>query len=285
MLSQWQCLQQNLGIWHGAFRQFSPDSELVKETPSVLTLEETEPGQTMELTLERTPAEEDKQVNHITFTAPGPAPATYFFESGTFSQGSAQWSSFGQFITEFSLNADQRRVRFVVAYQSTQRYTSAIKYVTLICETQPDGPTFTEGPLTLAALSGDSQGTVDSLSVVTREFGKGTSDWSLADGRLVCKEQFDQSSWLLTLEQQAKETDATGNGAIAFRALSEDEPDYQLMLLPDGAYCFLPIEIAQGQAFRVEVGWQRANRHRTRLIRYYDERGVWLHSALVEDAP
>ena len=101
--SQWECIKENIGVWQGSFMQFSPEGELVKDTPSVLKLEETEPDQTMVLTLERMPADEPKKVNNLTFTYPGPAPYTYFFRCGAFSQGSSQWSSFGQFVTEFSL--------------------------------------------------------------------------------------------------------------------------------------------------------------------------------------
>ena len=76
MVSQWQCIQQNIGTWHGSFMQISPGGELVKDTPRVLTLEETELDKTMALTLERFPAGEDKKVNRLTFTAPGPAPTS-----------------------------------------------------------------------------------------------------------------------------------------------------------------------------------------------------------------
>ncbi|MEL6456600.1 MAG: DUF3598 family protein, partial [Cyanobacteria bacterium J06623_5] len=116
MLSQWQCIQQNIGTWHGTFAQFSPDGDLVKETPSVLTLEETQPGQRMQLTLERTPDGGTTDITRRSFSAPGPAPYVYFFESGAFSQGTAQWSKFGQFGAEMSLKVGDRRVRFVIMY-------------------------------------------------------------------------------------------------------------------------------------------------------------------------
>ena len=52
---QWDCIRQNIGTWHGSFSQFSPSGELVKDTPSVLTLEETDPGKIIFLTLDRFP--------------------------------------------------------------------------------------------------------------------------------------------------------------------------------------------------------------------------------------
>ena len=283
--SQWECIKENIGVWQGSFMQFSPEGELVKDTPSVLKLEETEPDQTMVLTLERMPADEPKKVNNLTFTYPGPAPYTYFFRCGAFSQGSSQWSSFGQFVTEFSLKVCDRRVRFVVAYDSTQRYTSALKYVTLICETQPGGTQFKAQSLTINQLLGEWKGVGEVLDPIDGSFREhGGSRWKLAkmsdEGFSLCSEEMlGESTCGVVLES---------GGAIApqqpidFNAV-EDGQDYRLMLLSKGAYCFLPREIRQNSEFRIEVGWVSETKVRSRFIRYYDPRGVWTHSALIED--
>ncbi|MEM6448980.1 MAG: DUF3598 family protein [Cyanobacteria bacterium P01_D01_bin.105] len=303
--SQWDCIRQNMGVWHGSFKQFSADGVLLKDTPSVLSLKETAPNQTMALTLERSPQDEPKKVNTLTFTYPGPAPYTYFFESGAFSQGSAQWSSFGQFVTEFSLKVGDRRVRFVVAYEGTPSYTSALNYVTLICETQTGGTPFKIEPVALQQMMGTWQGGGEMLSS--------------ADGRL---EKSDGSQWQLVLlgehlltwcckeqplGQRAQSVDAqsvdaqlvemtgdklTGEAALATQtAIQTVVPlkdkksaiPYQLMLLPNRAYCLLPQEIRRDCSFRIEVGWLSEWGERSRFIRYYDRRGVWTHSALLTD--
>lgn len=296
--SQWQNIRQNLGTWHGSFLQFSPEGKQISETPSVLTLEETEPDKTMALTLTRTPTDGREKVNRLTFTAPGPAPYTYFFESGTFSQGSAQWSSFGQFGTEVSLKVGDRRVRYVIMYEGTTHYTSTIKYVTLICETQTGGTQFAETTLTAKQLWGHWQGTSEILVATSGEITGGASDWQFThDLSLICQENVDRPntnhenqpalnqpalsllgdrSGLLTLENvlSLKEmSEGSLKGALT----------YQLMLLPKGAYCLLPQEICLEQAFRIEVGWLGEDGRRERLIRYYDNRGVWMASSLITD--
>lgn len=279
MRSQWECLQQNIGVWHGAFLQFSPEGAQVKETPSVLTLKETEPDQTIELILEREPDDGSKKVNRLTFNAPGPAPATYFFEDGSFSQGASQWSAFGQFPTEFSLKVGDRRVRFVVMYESTQSYTSKVKYVTLICETQVDGAEFVEGKLGAAQLAGTCAGTATVLDSRTGDFGTGKSHWHFDDQlSLVSKEQFSEGKHSLMMTGAH-----VSENCLVLQPKSDDELAYQLMLLPKGAYCLLPQEIKREKPFRIEVGWVSEVGERSRFIRYYDTRGVWTNSALIAD--
>ncbi len=307
--SQWECLRQNIGTWHGSFTQFSPAGELVEDTPSVLTLAETEPDQTMELTLERFPSDEAKKVNQLKFTAPGPAPAVYFFENGSFSQGSPQWSSFGQFGAEISLKVGDRRVRYVIMYEGTSRYTSVPKYVTLICETQSEGTQFAESELKAEQLLGEWSGTAGMVGATGETVTAGISRWQLSeDLKLVCKEQFDndpqtngpQTHSPRTREYQThyplilcvegdRQNTVTSDHLILFEAAqkteSEDFLSYQLMLLPKGAYVLLPQEIKKESAFRIEVGWLSVEGVRSRFIRHYDTRGVWIDSVLVEDRP
>ncbi|MEL6353488.1 MAG: DUF3598 family protein [Cyanobacteria bacterium J06627_28] len=285
MRSQWECLQQNIGIWHGAFLQFSPEGTQVKETPSVLTLKETEPDQTIELILEREPDDGPKKVNRLTFNAPGPAPATYFFEEGSFSQGASQWSAFGQFPTEFSLKVGDRRVRFVVMYESTQRYTSQVKYVTLICETQTDGTQFVDDRLTATQLAGSCEGTATVFDSRTGDFLMGESHWRFDDElSLVSKEQFSDGEHSLVMSGLRMSGAHASETCLALQPKSDDELVYQLMLLPKGAYCLLPQEIKREKAFRIEVGWVSEDGARSRFIRYYDTRGVWTNSALISDS-
>jgi len=280
--NQWNCIRQNIGTWHGSFSQFSPTGELVKDTPSVLTLEETELDKTMVLTLERFPEGGQNKVNRLTFTAPGPAPSVYFFESGAFAQGSAQWSSFGQFGTEISLKVGDRRVRYVVMYEGTSQYTSQLKYVTLICETQEDGTQFIEEALSVEQLIGAWKGSTEVIYSTGKPFTIGTSQWQLTkDLGLSCTDKFDDKTQTLSVTSDVEDTQSYEN--LVRLKSTGDALDYQLMLLPKGAYCLLPQEIKRERTFRIEVGWLSAQGQRQRLIRYYDTRGVWTSSALVTD--
>jgi len=290
--NQWECIRQNIGTWHGAFVQFSPAGEQVSSTPSILKLEETAPDQTMALTLERFPEGGEKKVNRLTFTAPGPAPYTYFFTDGTFSQGSPQWSSFGQFGTEVSLKVGDRRVRYVIMYHSTSHYTSEIKYVTLICERQEGGTQFEEKALTAENLLGTWEGTAEVIYATGEPFTTGNSEWQLtADLSLACKEAFDNTVRTLRFKRDLEKQDTDGNEpitdglekAIHLKATEDQQLNHQLMLLPNGAYCLLPQEIKKEAEFRIEVGWIDSAGGRSRLVRYYDTRGVWTASALIKD--
>ena len=289
-LSQWECLRQNVGVWQGSFIQFSPGGEKEKETPSTLTLEETEADKTMSLVLERFPEDGEKKTNRLTFTAPGPAPSIYFFADGSFSQGAAQWSSFGQFGAEFSLKVGDKRVRFVVMYEGTASYTSQLKYVTLICETQADGSEFSRVSTDAEQLLGHWQGRAEAICSTQATFTQGEGRWQLSNElSLTCHEQFKAedapfSKAVLTLQAESEQTDTLHSKSLLSFTDKNSQLDYQIMLLPKGAYCLLPREIRREKAFRLEVGWLNVEKERTRFIRYYDERGVWVGSALVEDS-
>ena len=286
MNAQWDCIRQNIGTWHGSFTKFSPQGEQLKDTPSVLTLEETEPGEKIKLTLERTPPGESTDTVHKEFSAPGPAPYVYFFESGAFSQGSLQWAAFSQFGAEMSIKVEDRRARFVIMYESNSEGTSKIKYVTLIRETQTDGTQFDEPSLSLKQLSGKWAGDVQVLHASMDPLSEGSSEWQLENSTLISKETFDEAEPSLSLSGEF-ELEATDGKPVSL----EGDLTYQLMPLPNGIYCLLPQTIRKGEAFRIEAGWLRKSGAqfsdgdvlRSRLIRYYDSQGVWTHTALIED--
>lgn len=292
MISQWACIRKNIGTWHGSFTQFSPAGEQVKETPSVLTLEESELGEKMQITLVRSPQNESTSTITQSFIYPGPAPYVYFFETGAFAQGSSQWSAFGQFGAEMSLKVQDQRVRFVAMYEGTSSGTSQIKYVTLIRETKGKKTPFTEPSLTPEQLLGRWVGKVSALSATIQPMTSGTSDcrFDYSQGWL-SHERLDSTDPATekTLEKTPEKTLSLAVES-PLEAASTSAPmilqgalTYQLMPLPNGAYCLLPKIIFKGTAFRIEVGWLQAT-GRSRLIRYYDSRGVWMQSALIEDS-
>ena len=287
MMTQWQCIQQNIGIWQGSFTQFSPAGEQVKDTPSVLTLAETESG-VMQLTLERTP--EGKPPNVVTqkFSAPGPAPYIYFFETGAFSQGSAQWAAFDQFGAEMSLKVDDRRVRFVVMYASTANGTGKLKYVTLIRETQPGGTSFSEPDLKIEQLIASFKGDVNILHADMSPMMVGHSRWhaeTTDSGVVLNSGEYGERDRGFVQELSLSAEQLPERSHAQKVILLQADLTYQLMLLPNGAYCLLPQTIKKATAFRIEVGWFRRDGERSRLTRYYDDRGVWTASALIADRP
>lgn len=278
MKSQWDCIRQNIGTWHGSFTQFSPEGQQTKDVPSVLRLEETEPGEKMQLSLERTPPGESTDTTRRSFSAPGPAPYVYFFEDGSFSQGSSQWAAFSQFGAEMSIKAADRRVRFVIMYEGNSEGTSQLKYVTLIRETQAEGSQFDEPDLLLDQLSGEWSGAASVLYASIDAASKGNSDWQLENSTLTSKETFDETVQALSLSGDLDLASGDRKPVILKENLT-----YQLMPLPNGTYCLVPQTIGKGEAFRVEVGWLSGEGVRSRLIRYYDTQGVWTHTALIED--
>ncbi|MGB3296885.1 MAG: DUF3598 family protein [Phormidesmis sp.] len=305
MTSQWQCIQKNIGTWQGSFTQFSPDGEQLKDTPSVLTLAETEPGKKMQLTLERSPLGGSTETTRREFTAPGPAPYVYFFESGAFSQGSSQWAAFGGFGAEMSIKLGDRRARFVIMYEGTSDGTSPIKYVTLIRETRTGGSQFTELDLTPAQIMGSWRGTSSVLSASMEPMTAGHSNWTLNHSALNCQDAFEREVDKAA-EEEIKALLLTHHYDHSVLSLSrpillEGELTYQLMPLPNGTYCLMPHTLKKDVEFRIEAGWlssqkgrsqntasaadrpQKAALKRSRLIRYYNSRSVWTHSALIED--
>ncbi len=286
MKVQWECIRENIGTWQGSFTQFSPEGVQIKDTPSILTLEETELEQKMKLTLERTPPDGSTDITRREFSAPGPAPYVYFFENGAFSQGSAQWSAFGQFGAEMSLKAGDRRLRFVIMYDGTSREASQLKYVTLIRERQKGGTQFTEPNTTIEQLQGDWKGTSSVLHATMEPMTEGRSKWSLDSSVLECVDTFEQR-----IESVHLSVDDAMTTQNRFFDLKEDLI-YRLMMLPNGAYCLLPFVIEKNIYFRIEVGWMSADGGRShspsvgrsRLVRYYDNRGIWTDSAFIEDS-
>lgn len=296
MISQWQCIRQNIGTWHGSFTQFSPDGEQLKDTPSVLTLEETEPDKKMQLTLTRfskreaAPTSNSNPPDIVTkeFSHPGPAPYVYFFETGAFSQGSSQWAAFGQFGAEMSIKVGRRRVRFVVMYDGTANGTSELKYVTLIRETQPGSPPFDEPPLKTEQIIADFKGEVSLLHADMSPMTAGHSEWkgrtTAGGGVLLNKGEYEAQNGRFVQELSLSNKQLFESEISQALIFLEGNLTYQLMLLPNSAYCLLPRTIEKNIAFQLEVGWLRTEGDRSRLIRYYDSKGIWTDSALIADS-
>lgn len=296
-VSQWDCIRQNLGEWRGSFTQFSPTGEWLQATPSLLTLVEDRPDEHMQLTLVRTPAGEAPKTTAIEFGAPGPAPYVVFFPSGAFSQGPLQrrgWSDFG---AELALNCGGRRLRSVQLYDSDLSGHSSLRYLTLIHEhrvsTRPataresaDLPDdLLADPASDRALSG--------LSVLTGMWA-GPALFQPADlsEPICCQSHYQlvpeaQSDPTQTWHCHSKIVTPTGHPLLtethtvtqstrSNRGQRLHNAHWQLLFLPGGAVCTVPLRLSPHSAFTLEIAWLLAPNHRQRLIRQYDENGNWV---------
>ena len=57
----------------------------------------------------------------------------------------------------------------------------------------------------------------------------------------------------------------------------------RLLLLPDGASSTTPLKIENRQSFFLECSWLVEPYKRLRLIRQYDDKGVWINVTLVTE--
>jgi Domain of unknown function (DUF3598) len=147
---QWQGLLQNLGTWQGSFTELSPSGTLVQDTPSELTMSLSDDEKTVNFVLTRFPEAAAPQERVLQFQYPGPGPKVPFFENGCFSQGSLQWSTWGQFGNELALIEGNRRLRLVQVY----RQGTDLSSLTLIRESLAGSGAQPSPDLTVADLVG-----------------------------------------------------------------------------------------------------------------------------------
>ncbi len=278
---QWTYIRKNIGEWRGSFIQFSPSAVWVGETPSVLTLEEDCPDQHMTLVLKRTPQGQPTQTMERDLGYPGAAPYICFFPTGAFSQGAMvrrPWSSFG---SEFSLLADNRRLRLVQLYNGTATGEHTLDYVTLIPEHRPSnagtqvlhgGPN--EPRLALDRVLGTWQGNSLYLSATMDRPRVGPSVWQaqrMGDELRV--------SW-------GQEPGQTDSGTQRFtpvdphRWQAVDSP-LQFWLLPGDASCTVYSQVPRQSGARLELCWYLSSRQRQRLVRDYGTDGNWMGTSLM----
>jgi hypothetical protein len=270
MAAQWQALLKNLGEWQGSFTQFSPQGVFLQDTPSNLTLKLSENGKTVDLRLQRFPAGQPPSEIMLQFSYPGPGASIPFFETGAFSQGALQWSPGSQFGAEFSLIAENRRLRLVQLYAQGADFTN----LTLIREIQAGSLATESQPLQVSALVGVWQGEAITLH---------------PDGR--CSDPFathlqiQQNGDRLTQELNFENRTLRSTARIDTHLLHFEEgvQPMQLILLPGGASSLCPIKIQPKKPFVLEAGWLIAPHLRQRLTRTYNERGEWVNITLVTE--
>lgn len=275
MASQWQCLLQNLGEWHGSFTRLSPQGIILDDTPTVVSFVGLNENQTVRQVIRRltTPAEETV----LEYSSLGRG--VLCLDSGAFSQGSIQFGPFSEFGAELGLIETQadgtpgdRRLRLVQLFNRQ----SQLHQLTLIREWRANANGQPRSPLTVQDLLGSWQG---SATTVYPDWQPPTTDSTHL------KVQLDGDALLtqeLTLPSgQTLRSQATVNGNVLH--FSQGAQAIQVLLLPDGASSTCPLDIKPGHPFFLEVGWLLQPNYRQRLIRSYSDRGEWTRLTLVTE--
>jgi Domain of unknown function (DUF3598) len=281
--SQWECLLQNLGNWQGSFSQLSPQAELIEEVKSETILARLNPESSFDSSQDQTIRQTIRQfypsgIKEKILEYSSLARSVLFFENGAFSQGSTQFSPFGEFGAELGLiDCDrQRRIRLVPIYQS-----GMLEKFTLIRE-QLAGTTNPEFPqLSLEMLLGKWQG--EAITI----YSDFRSPDLLATTLEINQIEQDRIEQKLTFaNQQICSTATISANRLLFDSRSDrssNQSGMQVLFLPDQASAAVPIKINNREPFRLELGWLISANLRQRISRNYDSSGGWISLTLVTE--
>jgi hypothetical protein len=266
----WHGLLQNLGTWQGSFTELSPNGVQIQDTPSELCLSLSADGKVVDLLLKRFPGETAPQEIALAFNYPGPGPKIPFFESGCFSQGSLQWSTWGQFGNEFALIEGDRRLRLVQLY----RQGADLSSLTLIRESRAGSSAQASPPLKVS----DLLGTWDGEATTLYPDGRVSSPLQT---QLQVQQEGDRLHQTLQFGPQTIRSSARIEGDCLH--FDEGAQPMQLLCLPGGASSLCPVHIQPNLPFMVEAGWLVEPNYRQRLMRSYCDRGEWTSITLVTE--
>ncbi|WP_347239901.1 DUF3598 family protein [Oscillatoria sp. FACHB-1406] len=269
MSAQWENFLKNLGEWQGSFAAFSPEGELLGETPSVVSLIGSENNQKVSLTVRYLPPDEPPKEIALEYTQV--APKVLFFETGAFSQGSFQWGPYSEFGAEFGLIEGDRRLRAVMLYDRA----SQCNRITLIRERLPHSTTPDRPPLTVEQLAGTWEGQATTLYPDYRNPSVYPTRLSIAienENRIQQKLEFGD-----------RVVSSTGEIQGSRLLFNEGALPIQILLLPDGGSANCPQSIQRGHPFILEMGWLLEPQRRQRLIRSYNAKGEWMSLTLLEE--
>lgn len=263
--SQWQCLLENLGAWHGSFTRFSPQGKVLEDTPTIVSFTGLNDNQTMRQIVRRLPANQPVEEKVLEYTTLGRG--ILFFDNGAFSQGSIQLAPFAEFGAELGLISGDRRLRLVQLFDNSGK----LDRLTLIRE-QLAGTNTPERPqLTVDDLGGEWQG--EAVTIYP--------DWRSPD-TYATKLKIEIIGDRLRQELSFLGRNLTSLASIQGSILYFDSGS-QVLLLPDGASATSPCQVKGGKAFFLEVGWLVAPQQRQRMIRAYSDKGEWIGLTLVTE--
>jgi hypothetical protein len=283
MRSQWECLLQNLGVWQGSFTRLSPQGEVIEDIPSETSLLLKDDRKTMRQVVRRFHNGLDHgQPQDLVLEYSSLNKNTVFFENGAFSQGSLQFSPYGDFGAELGLIYGDRRLRLVALYNPQSDRPSQLERFTLIREHLPQSQTPERPPLTLAALLGKWEGTSITLA----------ADWLMPESvptQTECQQEGDRVIMNLTMPTNIGNQTITSTAHVDPlnpNVLNFDQDhslSMQTVFVGDGASITCPKEIASRQAFQISLSWLLERSLHQRLIRTYDCAGSWTSLSLVTE--
>ncbi|MEZ2226975.1 MAG: DUF3598 family protein [Microcoleus sp.] len=279
MVSQWENFLQNLGEWHGSFTQLSPRGEVVLDTPSIITLESLNERKTVRLKLRRfypnPSGVGEPEVRELVREYQNLGRDILFFENGAFCQGTIQIAPFSECGAEFGFIYNYRRLRLVKLYDTKGNLST----LTLIREHQPDKNVPERPPLTIDALLGEWHGEAVTMYPDWRDPDCYPTKLQLdleSGDRLVQKISFGTNA-------EAKTIASTGTIEGSVINFKEGTTPMQVLLLPDGGSCTLPVQVELRKSVFFEAGWLVEPDLRLRMIRSYNEKGEWVSLTLVTE--
>ena len=277
MVAQWENFLQNLGEWHGSFTQLSMRGEVVQDTPSIISLEGFNDNKTVRLKLRRFSPNPsgmgEPEVSELVREYQSLGRDILFFENGAFSQGTIQLAPFSECGAELGFIYNYRRLRFPLIYNTD----GTLSKLTLIREKQLDKNVPERPHLTVADLVGEWEGEAVAMYPDGRSPDFYSTKMQLhleSSDRLVSKITFGSKATVIS-------SSASIDGSVLH--FNEGASPVQVVLLPDGGSCTLPVKIELRKPIFFEAGWLVEPDLRFRMIRSYNERGEWVSLTLVTE--
>ncbi|MEG5061109.1 DUF3598 family protein [Microcoleus sp. A2-C5] len=277
MVAQWENFLQNLGEWHGSFTQLSVRGEVMQDTPSIISIEGLNENKTVRLKLRRFSPNPsgvgEPQVSELFREYQTLGRDILFFENGSFSQGTIQLAPFSECGAEFGFIYNNRRLRFLMIYNTDGNFSQ----LTLIREKQLDKNVPERPPLTVGDLLGEWEGEAVMMY----------PDWRSPD-RYSTKLQLDLQNGdrlvqKITFGSNANVISSSGSIDGSVINFKESASPVQVLLLPDGGSCTLPVKIELRKPIFFEAGWLVEPDLRFRMIRSYNDKGEWVSLTLVTE--
>ena len=277
MVAQWENFLQNLGEWHGSFTQLSTRGEVLQDTPSIISLEGFNDNKNVRLKLRRFSPNPsgvgEPEVSELVREYQGLGRDTLFFENGAFCQGTIQLAPYSECGAEFGFIYNYRRLRFVEIYNTDGNLSK----LTLIREKQLDKNVPERPPLTVDDLLGEWQGEAVTMYPDWRSPDFYSTKMQLhleSSDRLLQKITFGSNATVIS-------SSASIDGSVLH--FNQGTSPVQVVLLPDGGSCTLPVKIELRKPIFFEAGWLVEPDLRFRMIRSYNERGEWVSLTLVTE--
>ncbi|MEG4864116.1 MULTISPECIES: DUF3598 family protein [unclassified Microcoleus] len=277
MVAQWENFLQNLGEWHGSFTQLSTRGEVIKDTPSIISLEGLNDNKTVRLKLRRFSPNPsgvgEPEVSELVREYQSLGRDILFFENGNFCQGTIQLAPYSESGAEFGFIYNYRRLRFVQLYN----IDGNLSKLTLIREKHLDKNIPERPPLTVDALLGEWQGEAVTMYPDYRHPDSYSTNLQLHlqnGDRLVQKITFGNNANVIS------SSGSIDGSAINF---NEGSTPVQVLLLPDGGSCTCPVKVEFRKPIFFEAGWLVEPDLRFRMIRSYNDKGEWVSLTLVTE--